>query len=64
MKKSVILADQCVKMKESEIKDKYLDLAKEFKKKAVQHEEVDVVIDVLWMVPKCLEKTGGIGNRR
>ena len=34
----VILADHRVKLKESEKKDKYLDLAREMKKKTVEHE--------------------------
>ena len=34
-------ADHRVKLKESEKRDKYLDLAREFKKKTVKHESDD-----------------------
>ena len=60
-------ADRRVKIKEGEKRDKYLDVAREIKIKAVKHEG-DGDTDYNWSTwkgPTLLgEKPGGIGNQR
>ena len=47
-------ADHRIKLKESEKKDQHLDLAKEWKKKTMEHEGdiISIVIGVLVQSPK------------
>ena len=61
-----ILADYRVKLKESEKKEKYLDLARELKK-TVEHES-DVYTNCNWCSwhnpQKIIKGTGGLGKKR
>ena len=55
-------ADHRVKEKESEKKDKYLDLARELKK--LWNMKVTIVIGALGSYRRIIKGTGGLGNKR
>ena len=61
-----VLDDHRVKLKESEKKDKYLDLTRE-RKKTVEHES-DVYTNCIWCSwyshQRIYKGTGGLGNKR
>ena len=60
-------ADHRVKLKESERNDKYFDLARELKKKTMEHES-DVYTNFNWYSlyshRRIIRGTGGLGNER
>ena len=59
-----VAADHSLKIKESEKIDKYLDLARGLKKKAMKYERGSYT-SWLWNSPQRLgKKSGGIGNLR
>ena len=63
-----VLADHRVKLKESEKRDKYLDLARELKKKNLWDIKVTfipiVIGDLSTVSEEILKGLGGLGNKR
>ena len=59
-------ADHRLKFQESDMKDKFLDLVKELKKKTVEHESANYTNCnwYFWYSPRRIDtRTGGLGNK-